>query len=252
MPKNKPAPEADDLPGDGGKREEEVATAMDQIDQLADNLDLGDDSGALVAELHLAFLDLMKHQPKPWSALTQAEQRDLSARLEHHATETVRLVAEAIARNGRDAVRCLLVGFVDKGEDMKVELKVKAHDKGELEQAVLGLHRARGKLVMLTVASVEDYRQTEIEDPSEPEQRALGFEAGSDEHPDDDSDLAEAGDPLADLGEGESVNLKTGMIERLVPAEGGTGPAETEDVREATPAELAAERERTADFADAE
>lgn len=51
-----------------------------------------------------------------------------------------------------------------------------------------------------------------------------------------------------DPGSTWRVNLKTGMIERLPQGADGDSPGAWEDIRDATPEELAAEREATADF----
>lgn len=257
-----PAPESGDQTGDGGAREAEVSTAIDRLDTLADEIDLGDDAAAIVATATEWGIELYKHRPKPWSELSQSEQRDVAAGIEHNMKELVRQIVEAVARNGRSAIRCLLVGFTDKGEDIKAELKVKALSIDETELAVLGLHRARGKHVLLTVASADDYAGVPARDHSEPDQTALGFEAGSDEHPTDDSDLVAAAEPpaleLAQTGNQMlvpnqglceiRVNLKTGMIE--AKAEGRDDF--DIDVRAATSVELAAERDRQADFAEPE
>lgn len=261
MPKNDKQPEktTDDLPGDGGAREAEVSTAIDKVGELADTIDLGEDKGRIVAEVTSYFLELYKHKPKPWDQLGQKEQRELLTQLEHNAKELVRHCVEAIMRNGRESIRCLLVGFTDKGDDIKAELKVKGMSKEDTETAVLALHRARNCIVLLTRASADDYHEEPAADESEPEQRGLGFEAGDDEVGDDtlsaeglvrESDFLRTGDqldvPQCGLCE-VRINLKTGMVEGKQPGDDEFGV----DVRQATPAELAAERERTADFADA-
>lgn len=248
--------------GDGGSREEEVSAAQQAFDAMHEQIDLGDEAGAVVRTATAWVIELFKARPKPWDQLSQAEQRDLAAGVEQNVHELVRLLVEAIARTGSEPVRCLFVGFTDKGDDIKAELKVKAFSKEETEQAVLAMHRARGKHVLVTVASADDFHSHAANDLSEPDQRALGFEAGSDEHPSDDSDLAAEHlvEPVV-LRDGDKVpwaggigrvriDLKRGWVQFL---EDGETVAEENwgDMREATPAELAAERERTADFADA-
>lgn len=256
---------AGDQSGDGGAREREIATAMGALEGLSEDLNVGDDAGAIVATLTDHIVEMFKHRPKPWSQLNQSEQRDLCAAAEANAKETVRQVVEAVARNGREAIRCLCVGFTDKGEDIKVELKVKAMSKEETESGVLALHRARGKLVLVTIANPDDYHDKPATDHSEPDQPALGFEAGSDTVTGEDlATIKPTGEPAKDpkledeIHTGDRVimakngicearvNLKTEMVEALPPG------AELEDgwvdVRPATPGELAAERDRIADF----
>lgn len=258
--------QATDQPGDGGAREAEVAGAMERFEGLASELQLGDTQSRIIANATEWGIELIKRRPKAWDQLSRDEQRDLQAAIEHNMTELVRQIVEAVAADGRQAIRCLLVGFTDKGEEIKAELKVKSLSREETEQAVIGLHRARGKHVLLTVASASDYAEEPAPDMSEPEQRALGFEAGSDQHESDDSDLVEAAEAVAGGGAEPPVelaqtgmqmlvpqyglceirvNLKTGMIEAKHPNRDGFDI----DVREATGVELAAERDRQqADF----
>jgi hypothetical protein len=256
--KKSSAAEQPEVVGDGGQREEEVSQAVQDLEAHADALDLGEEATRVVANTTEWLVELFKRRPKPWTELSQAEQRDVQAALEHNAKELVRHVVEAVAREGRTAVRCLMVGFTDKGEDIAVTLKVKSLGKEETEQAVLGLHRARGKHVLLTVASADDFAGAPASDSSEPDQPDLGFEAGSD-HPSDDSDLAGSdpenlrhGDQAAFAGENGTVriNLQKGWIQFL-PADLADEEPNWQDMREAKAEELAAERERQADFADA-
>lgn len=241
--------------GDGGAREEEVSAAQARFDAMHEQIDLGEEAGLVVRNATDWVIELFKHRPKPWDQLSQAEQRDLIAGVEENVHELVRHVVEAIARTGREAVRCLFVGFTDKGDDIKAELKVKAFSMEETEAAVISLHRARGKHVLVTVASADDFHNSPANDRSQPDQPDLGFEAGGYEHPADDSDLAGEPEPLRTDDEvywaGDDgrvrINLGTGWVQfrdvKDIDAEGSW-----QDMREATPAELAAERERTADF----
>lgn len=264
------APLAEAQTGDGGARDEEVSTAMAELETASEELDLGEDRGAIIAALTDHLVELFKRRPKPWSQLSQQEQRDLIAAAEQNAKDTVRQVVEAVARNGREAVRCLMVGFTDKGDDIKVELKVKALSRDETEAAVMGLHRARGKHVLLTVASAEDYHEKPANDRSEADQPALGFEASDDElvQPGELSSIAptkepakypnledtiHTGDSLVIGGKGicaARINLKTSMVEGCPPDHEAVDDAPWFDVREATAEELAAERDRIADFDD--
>jgi hypothetical protein len=255
MPPKKNAAEPE-VAGDGGAREEQVSQAQQEFDQLHEGIDLGDEAGLVVKNATDWVVELFKHRPKAWDQLSQAEQRDLVAGIETNMHELVGQIVEAIARTGREAVRCLFVGFTDKGDDIKAELKVKAYSKEETESAVIALHRARGKHVLVTVASADDFHERPASDSSEPDQRGLAFEAGTDEHPADDSDLAGSdpealrhGDDAAFAGESGIVriNLKSGWVQFLAKNEVDL-EGNWQDMREAKPEELAAERQRLADF----
>lgn len=260
-----------DATGDGGAREQEVSAAQERFDHLHEDLDLETVStGSIVAECTAFVLEMFKHRPKPWDQLSQTEQRDQLSGIEDNVKEMVRQVVEKVRAEDTNAVRCLFVGFTDKGDDIKAELKVKARSREETEQAVLAMHRARGLHVLVTVASADDFHTEPARDESQPDQRPLGFEAGSDDHPADDSDLVaaaipEGGKPPLPIDTTEvvktgdilihdrmglceaRVNLKSAMLEVLV-GENRDLDGSWSDVREASPAELAAERERTADF----
>lgn len=259
----------DKLPGDGGAREEEVAAATAGLYDIADGIAL--ESGpALVAATVETMVEFFRHRPKPWSAMGQAEQRDLMAATEYFAKELVRRVVEEVASDDRTRIRALLESYTEK-DGIRVTLKVKPFGEEEALAAVIGLHKAQGKHVLITVASADDYAGVAPADTSEPEQRDLGFESG--DHPSDDSDLA-----AEDLGGGDDrveteqqpelartgmqvlvpdhglrqvrVNLKTSMIE-YDGSESESAVIEEsdwQDLREATPDELAMERDSLADF----
>lgn len=161
--------------------------AIDRMEGMATDAVLQDRS--LVFDVRDFLLDQIKSRPKPWSGTSNAEQRDVAAACEHAAVELVRKIVEAVATNGQDPVRVLLTK-VTLGDDIVISGKVKTFAEDEEDRAVTMLHGARGKHVMLTVASVDDYRGEQREAETLPDQNGFGFEAGSDDHPDDDSDLA--------------------------------------------------------------
>ncbi len=111
----------------------------------------------------------------------------------------------------------------------------------------------------MTVASVDDYRGDGREAELDADQPPLDFAAGGEDFeapPADDSDLAgedatemfRTGDRVTLDKHGDvevSINVKTGMVEGT-PVDGSA--LALVDIRAATVAELAAERERTADF----
>jgi hypothetical protein len=157
--------------------------AIDRMENLASEAVLNDKS--LVFDARDFLLDQIKSRPKPWSATSNQEQRDVAAACEHAGRELVRKIVEAIAANGKDPVRVLLTK-VTLGDDIVIAGKVKVLGEDEEDQAVSLLHSARGKHVMLTVASVEDYSGNAREADTDPDQPGLGFEAGSDDAETDD------------------------------------------------------------------
>lgn len=223
-------------------------SAIERMEQLGDELVL--ETGALIAGARDFLLDVIKSRPKPWSASSQAEQRDVAAACEQLATGLVRQIVEAVRADGRDPVRVLLTK-VTMGDDIQITGKLKPMSEEEEDLAVMALHHARGKHVLLTVASVDDYRAQHHEAETQPDERELPFESGDEPS---DSDLSAEhlapGGTDGDMGEAPHmrVNLQTGMVEELLDGFEDDPDAKWADVREATTEELAAERERVADF----
>lgn len=234
--------------------EQNHQASLDAAEAAAGSIEF--DSRSLIWDLRDALLGQFKHRPRPWSGLSEGEQRDVAASFEHAAAELVRKVVETVAANGKVPVRVLLTK-VTLGDDIVISGKVKTLSADEEDEAVGLLHTARGHHVMLTVASKDDYAQGQREPETQPDQNALEFEAGA--PPADDSDLAGASalPALIETGlivDGVTfrVNLKTGMIEAL--PEGGDAESTEDwcDERTATSEELAAERNRSADFPEQE
>jgi hypothetical protein len=154
------------------------ATAIDRMEAMATDAILSDK--ALVYDARDFLLDQIKSRPKPWSGTSNAEQRDVAAACEHAGRELIRKIVEAIAARGQqDPVRVLLTK-VTIGDDIVIAGKVKTNEESEENRAVDVLHKARGKHVMLTVASVSDFEGENREAATDPDQNPLEFEAGSD------------------------------------------------------------------------
>jgi hypothetical protein len=227
-------------------------TAIERMEQNATDATV--DSRSLVPDVRDFILQTIKDRPKPWAATSNAEQRDVAAAVEHAATELVRKVIEAVRSAGSVApIRCLLIGYADKGDDVKIDMKLKVVDPADTTKAIVALHEAKGKHVLVTVASVDDFRTDGREAELDDDEPPLNFEAG---HPGDDSDLAgETCPPMVTTGDTVDgvefrVNLKTEMVEALPEGCDRDTEGDWTDERPATPEELAGERQRVADFDD--
>jgi hypothetical protein len=163
------------------------ATAMDRLERTLEGALFN--TRSMVFDVRDAVLEFIKRMPKPWGITPFDQQQDIAAAAEQFGRDLVRQIVEAVVVDDRTAIRALLVKY-DEADDIKVTLKVKALGTDELEAAVVGLHRARGKHVMITVASADDYAEDRRDAELQPDQPGLHFEAGSDDHPDDDRDLA--------------------------------------------------------------
>jgi len=166
---------------DGWDAEGEHQTAVDRMHSMADEIELSTEE--MVFDVRDFLLDTIKARPKPWSATSQAEQRDVAAACEHAAKQLVRQVAEVIAANGTHAIRVLLTKVNAAGEDLVVTGKVKFLDEEptDRDRAILSLHHAIGKFVMLTRASADDYASGDREAETDPDEPGLEFEAGTED-----------------------------------------------------------------------
>jgi hypothetical protein len=174
MAKDKPATTGEAVQPPGVDAEGEHLSAIERLEQLATELALEPD--ALIVGIRDFLLQTIKDRPKPWSATSQAEQRDVAAACEHAATELVRKTVEAVAARGQVPVRVLLTK-VNLAGDIVISGKVKTFDEAEEDQAVNTLHKAIGKHVLVTVASADDFKG-EGEAQTDADQADLVFEAG--------------------------------------------------------------------------
>lgn len=164
---------------EGWDAEGEHSTAIDRMEAMATDLEI--DTGEMVFDVRDFLLNTIKARPKPWSGTSQAEQRDVAAACEHAAKELVRKVAEAIASNGVQSIRVLLTK-VNMGTDIVISGKVKTFGEDEEDRAVLQLHRAIGKHVMLTRASADDYTGEGREADTDPDEPDFEFEGDDAEY----------------------------------------------------------------------
>ncbi len=152
--------------------------AVAPLDEKIEGLTL-QGGGQLVASVVTELVDIYKHIPKPYAAATQGQQQDVFRRLESLAKTVVQQIAEAIAANGENAVKCV-VGDAKVGSDIKVDLKLAPVTSEERDAAILFLAHARGRHVVVKMASKDEFDSEPASDPSQADQNELGFEAGSD------------------------------------------------------------------------
>lgn len=231
---------------------------LDDLVELCVNADF--ESGSLLGDIRDFFIEDCKHRPKSWSQMSSSQQRDYARSAEERARLIIRKVALVIAEQDDITVHATLKGYSADAGTFKLKLVA----RGDLEVAGQ-LYALDGHDVVLISAdskrfggqrkeaeNLPDQAKLEFADPGEKAPDAITSEKP--EHPADDSDLAggpaaeeepEAVTALDKLEPGESVDLARGWIVKAV-ADRDT----LEDVREATPDELAAERARQADFED--
>lgn len=154
-------------------------------------------SGTLAGDVRDTLLDMFKTRNKTWSQLSEAEQQDIGRALEYAAREVVKGVVDTIRSDGHDApVRAILEGYTDKG-DVKAQLKIKTINEDDANRTILALHKARGKMVLITIASADDYLGERGALATDPDQPGLEFEAGGGA-----PDWNAIGDIIAEDGDG--------------------------------------------------
>lgn len=160
-------------------------SALNAFDNIIEQMDL--DPNELVFDVRDELLDIIKHRPKPWSATSQQEQRDVAGRCEEFGKKLIRQIVEAVAARGQDPIRVLLTKVNAGGDDIVITGKVKFLDAepSERDKSILNLHHGIGKHVMLTRASVDDYAGQGREAATDEDQHPIDFEAGASEDEDD-------------------------------------------------------------------
>ena len=175
--------------------------AAERIETIAETGELN--VRTLAGDVRDMLIDMFKTRPKPWDQMTAAEQSDICKAIDYASREMVKGVVDEIRSEGAEApVKAILEGYTDKG-DIKATLKIKSAGSEDEANAIMSLHRARGKLVLITIASPEDYLGQRAEPAIDPDQNPLKFEAGT------DAKEPYAGDD-ADLAGGEARNLNLG------------------------------------------
>jgi hypothetical protein len=164
--------------------------AVQPLDERIGQVQL-DGGGKLVASIVAELVDCYKHIPKPYAQATQGQQQDVFRRFETLAKTIVQQAAEQIAAHDADRSVMMVVGDAKVGSDIKVDLKLAPVTTEGRDAAILFLAHARGRMVMLRMASADEYDTEPLADPSEPDQADMAFEAGSDTIDEDQDGEAE-------------------------------------------------------------
>ena len=162
-----------------GAHEAAHETAIDRLGGIVGDSEF--DPATLAGDVRDTILDLYKARPKPWSQLSQAEQQDVIRTIEYAARELVQKTVDTIRSAGQvDPIHAILESYAEK-DGIKAALKIKTMGEDDALAAVASLHKARGKMVLVTIASAEDYLGDRGDAETDADQPDLAFEAGSDE-----------------------------------------------------------------------
>lgn len=127
----------------------------------------------LRGDLRDAMLGWFKATPKPWSELSEDEQRDMADAADRCARSLVKQACQRIAANERP---CIVAQLVEYKEKDGVEAKLKLPSRGEVVSA---LHEACGREVLIVCSGEEEFQgeaaPAEI-DEQQPELQGIGAE----------------------------------------------------------------------------
>ena len=128
-------------------------------------------SDTLFGDLRDAILDRLKHMPKPWTVMTESEQRDMIYGVEQVARHLVHEAVQIIAASGRPAIEARLEQCAVK-DDIKIVIRANRHH-GLREQLLDSV----GKPVLIVVADEEAYMGERAPAKPEPDQQSLAIAA---------------------------------------------------------------------------
>jgi hypothetical protein len=177
-----------------------------------------------------------------WAKFDESRQRDINVAVDNASRTIIEKLVKALASEGQPSIYGSIEQVVIKGGEIKIVLKSPFN-----LDSIVPLADAKSVLMRVSDAGeAMNERAPARIDPDQPDLIPSG--------PEGDQDLVDAADPpksimrpgdgiyLAGHGDCEvEVNLSTGMIEAT--PRNGDSIADRIDVREATPEELAAERE---------
>jgi hypothetical protein len=147
------------------------------------------ESGTLLGDIRDTMLEQFKHQPKPWSNMSQIEQRDLGKVFENAARLFVRKTVLIVAEEDLVSVQGTLKGYSGKGGDFKATIEARGDEDTALE-----LFKMDGHAVVIMSADATRFEGQRKDVETQPDQPALGFSDGptGEQPPADDSDLVDA------------------------------------------------------------
>jgi hypothetical protein len=179
------------MPRDKKAVEETEGDHITEFDQRVERLtkiaeDAEFESGTLLGDIRDTMLEQFKHRPKPWSQMSESEQRDLAKALENSARTLLRKLVIVVAEEDLPSVHATLKGYGVKGDIFSL----KAEARGD-EETALQLFKLDGHDVVLMSASADRFLSQRKDPDVQPDQPGLALDTGG-ESEDEDVDLEEA------------------------------------------------------------
>lgn len=152
------------------------------------------ESGTLLGDIRDTMLEQFKHRPKPWSQMSEAEQRDLAKAIENSARTLLRKLVIVIAEEDLPSVSATLKGYSVKGD----VFSLKAEARGD-EETAIQLFNLDGHDVVIMSASADRFMSQRRDAEVQPDQPGLELPEG--QAADEEVDLEEAAEEPSDEGD---------------------------------------------------
>lgn len=173
-------------------------SALDRLENTVNEITLG--TGSLVADVTDTILELFKRRPKPWSASSPQEQRDVAKVAQFAAKELVNNIVSLVAANNRPSIRATLDG-ISVADKITGKFKLNSLPEDRMAETLAELYHANKKTILIITADSGEYEQKQ-RDPVDPEEPELAFAADLPDG-DDGTRPADAGDADGDVIESE-------------------------------------------------
>lgn len=148
------------------------------------------ESGSLVGDIRDTMLDIFKNRPKPWSAMSESEQRDVAKALENVAKTFIRKTVVVVAEEDLFSVMGQLKGYSGKGGTFKLNVEARGDEETARE-----LFNMDGHDVVIMSADAQRFLGQKQDAEIQPDAPQLGLEPPGDAA--EEVDLEEAAEEVA-------------------------------------------------------
>jgi hypothetical protein len=154
----------------GDDPESVFARRIARLERIVDEAEF--ESGTAFGDMRDTILDLFKHRPKLWSAMSAGEQQDLVRAVEALGKRILGKVVLVIAQEESDTIEGTLLGqFNVKGETIEAKLKIEHADPDVLND----VFRMAGHKIVIVSADDKRFMSARKPPVIEPDQLGMAF-----------------------------------------------------------------------------
>jgi len=169
-------PEEGGIAGDAADHIDEFTKLLERLESLALNAEFT--SGTLVGDIRDVLIDTFKNRPKPWSQLSEGEQRDLAKALENVAKTVIKKTVLVVAEQDEISVTATVKGYSAKGGVFKINAEARGDE--DTAQQLFGMD---GHDVVIMSADSQRFTGQRKDPEVQPDQAALFSDAPQAEEP---------------------------------------------------------------------